>query len=77
MEDPYYPMGLYIFRSDGFHAGPMWLKDEAALDNAKPTIDNAMRERREIRITDPGDNMLFHAQNGRVLWPHPDPEKGN
>ncbi len=69
-EEAYYPMAGYIYRADGYHHGPKYLENEQELEEfMKDDVKNAMVLHREVRITDPGDRMLFHAENGVIKWP--------
>lgn len=67
---PLYPMRLYLYDASGRYGEPVVINSEAHLHSAgtKALVQVAMREGREVRITDPGDLLLFHAQGGKVLW---------
>ncbi len=70
MELPLYPMQVYIYNLDGTYGDPVQIDSVEQLSGpgTKMMIRTAMQEKREIRITDPGDSLLFHAKNGKILW---------
>lgn len=60
----------YIYRRDGYYHAPARIEDDQELqaylrDKAAP----AVRDGREVRITDCLDGLIFHARGGQVLWP--------
>jgi hypothetical protein len=75
------PWRLYVFDRGGYHRGgryfarkPMpanlgeshlWLTREAARDDAT----RALRQGLEVRITDAGDRLVFHAKGLKQLYP--------
>ena len=64
-----YPMLGYEYNQDGRYGEPRHIKNDGQLrcffvDVVKPAI----KEKREIRITNSMDEMLFHAKDGRVLF---------
>ena len=69
-DDPLYPMFLYIYEKDGMHGDPVQINSEAQLHDPGTVmiLKIAMQEKREIRITDPNDFLLFHAQDGKILF---------
>ncbi len=67
-EEPIFPMGIFIYDSEGFHRGATWVRDNKQLNAAAPGIARAINERREVRITDPSDRLLFHSYRGCVKW---------
>lgn len=70
---PDYPMYLYIFNADGMHNGKVTIKNEAELVRYMETdVKKAMWEGREVRITDVMDNLCWHAEHGKVVWPPAD-----
>ena len=70
MNDDGYPMRLYVYGHNGRHSGGTWLYTEAELHDAMTTVVKpALADKREVRITDSGDCMIFHAENGRIVWP--------
>jgi hypothetical protein len=70
------PWKLYIYGEDEFHSGGMWFRkgkaeypdEEITLQDAKEWADAAMRNKREVRICDGGDMLVFHSVNGVVLY---------
>lgn len=64
-----YPVLLYIYGADGFHRGSIPINSKAQLEIAfKTIIKFAINEKREVRITDIGDLMVFHSYNGCIKY---------
>lgn len=64
-----YPVLGYEYGPDGKYDKPRQIKTEGQLrqffnDVVKP----ALKEKREIRITNMSDEILFHVKNGKVLF---------
>ncbi len=66
-----FPLRGYLYDRDGLHRGGEWLEDEAALRQFMVEAEAAMREGREVRVTDALDQLVFHAEHGRIAWPPP------
>lgn len=65
-----YPLRLYVFDADGMHDGGKWLRSESQLSDAMAgPIRVAVEAKREVRITDTGDSLVFHARDGEILFP--------
>jgi hypothetical protein len=68
---------LYIYRADGlgyekrtyFARKVKYPDEEIDMEAAKSLCDNAVLMGREVRITNSGDFLIFHAKSGEVLWP--------
>ena len=67
---------LYIYGRDGYHSGAKWFRnkvkypdEEITSEEARKLVKEAMGKKKEIRITDGGDNIVYHAANGAVLYP--------
>ena len=72
-----YPMYLYEYGADGMHSGRQYINNDTELRAMMASVvTQAMREGREIRITDTGDHLIFHAEHGRVVWPTPEQMAG-
>lgn len=75
------PWKLYIFNVDGRTGKSQWFdrkpigntSREITAQNAKEQTALAVLERRQVKITDFGDILVFHAVDGKVLHPS-DPE---
>jgi hypothetical protein len=71
------PWALYIYGRDGYHSGKKWFRkgpmkypaEEITAAQAKERVAKAIREKREVRICDGGDMLVFHAQNGMIIYP--------
>jgi len=71
------PWKMYVYNNDGFHSGGMWFRkgkakypdEEITLQDAKVWADSAIRNKREVKVCDGGDNLVFHSQNGVTLYP--------
>jgi hypothetical protein len=67
---------LYIYGRDGYHSGCQWFRnkpkypnEEITTEQAKKRVKAAIAQRKEVRITDGGDMLVFHAANGVILHP--------
>lgn len=67
------PLFLYIFHRDGKHAGAMRFDARSGKDSARMQAERHVALNREVRITNCGDFLVFHAKDGKVLFP-PDAE---
>jgi hypothetical protein len=63
-----YPMRLYIYNADGTYGEPILIPDRPAFDAHNDAIRAAIRNKLEVRITDPGDSMMLHARLGHIIW---------
>lgn len=65
-----YPIFLYIYKHNGTFEEPLQINSHVQLEsiNVKLLIRVAMSARKEIRIKDIADELLFHAKDGRVLF---------
>ncbi|MGH9821649.1 MAG: hypothetical protein ACREDR_00100 [Blastocatellia bacterium] len=64
-----FPLSLYEYTRDGRYAKPVIIDSEVELQGVVKTIvQRAIDERREVRITDAGDFLVFHAFDGLVAW---------
>ncbi len=66
-----FPMSLYIYDEEGFHPGPILIYSEPQLRSPEIILllQDAIRREVEIRITDPMDFLVFHADKGIILFP--------
>jgi hypothetical protein len=75
-EDRQGPWKLYVYdHNSQFHRGGIWFREkpkypdeEITTAEAKERVDKAIRTRREVRICDGGDMLVFHAKNGAVVY---------
>ena len=71
------PWCLYIYGRDGMHSGKQWFRkgtvkypdEEITVEEAKKRVKKAIALKKEVRICDGGDMLVFHAANGKVLCP--------
>ena len=71
------PWKLYIYGRSGYHTGCKWFRrgpmkypdEEITFAQAKQRTEKAIAEKREVRICDGGDMLVFHSQDGVVLYP--------
>lgn len=70
-EAPLFPAFLYIYNKDGRYGNPVVIHSEEELNSAdiKLKIQTAINDKREVRITDPMDLLVFHSENGVILFP--------
>ncbi len=73
------PFKLYIYEPNSeYHRGGVYFmknpqypeEGEISTGDALALVEIAMDDKREIRITDSGDMLVFHAKNGKVLYPN-------
>jgi len=67
---PLYPMFIYIYNADGTYGEPIQINSEAQLKGPGTimVLRHAMQSGVEIRITDPGDLLVFHANHGKIIF---------
>ena len=69
-DDMSFPLRLYVYNAEGRHNGGKWLKNDSQLETAMTgPVKAAIAAKREVRITDSGDFLVFHAQGGRIVFP--------
>lgn len=69
MEDTIYPVLVYIYDEKGFHRGSVPARNRIELDAMfHGPVKKAIQEKREVRMTDTGDLMLFHTYKGCIKW---------
>ena len=70
------PYRLYVYRSDEIHTEgylvPRWQAEDVRDEEipwreAELRTEQAVTQRREVRICDGGDNLVFHAVDGEIL----------
>jgi hypothetical protein len=70
------PWKLYIYGKDHRHSGGVWFRkgkpkypdEEITIADAKVRSDYAVAKGLEVRICDGGDSLVYHSQNGKVLY---------
>ena len=70
------PWRLYAYEPDGFYRKAPWFRkgkakypdEEISLAEARNRAEKAIADKREVRICDGGDNLVFHAANGKILY---------
>lgn len=73
------PLALYIFREDGLHEGALHIAKETndgselSPADARFVAEHNMDAGREVRIANDADELVFHAKDGKVIYPS-DPE---
>jgi hypothetical protein len=72
------PFRLYIYGPDGLHSGAQWFRavpkypdEEITGTEAMVRALEAFGQGLEVRITDGGDMLVYHAKDGKVLYPQP------
>lgn len=70
------PWALYVYGRSGYHTGKLWFRkgpmkypdEEITVAEAKKRFDASTAKGLEVRICDGGDNLVFHSQNGKILY---------
>ena len=71
------PWRLYIYGKDGYHSGASRFSRTSTMDSENRTIPFEEAKDREhyatkggleVRITDTGDMLVFHSQDGKVIY---------
>ena len=69
------PFALYIYNLNSeYHSPPTWFMDkpkyegEITTEQARTIAKAAFMQGREVRITDGGDLLVFHAKGKKVLY---------
>jgi hypothetical protein len=67
---------LYIFGADGMHSGGQWFRrvpvyidEEISVSAAEALAEAAIARGVEVRVTDGGDNLVYHVKDGKRLYP--------
>ncbi len=67
---PSFPLFLYLYDENGRYGNPTEIADESTLEAAmRILVRDHIGRRLEVRIRNPADELVFHSQHGRVLWP--------
>lgn len=67
---PDYPLFLYLYNENGRYRDAVEIAGETELESAMAgQVRDHIRRRLEVRITNAVDELVFHAQGGKVLWP--------
>lgn len=68
---PIYPMKVYLFDENGKYTEPIILDNESQLNGVgtRTILQSHIKQGLEVRITDPFDNCLFHADKGKIIFP--------
>ena len=67
-----YPFFLYVFDVHGHYGERTRIGNDTELHAAFVSIKPMIAAGREVRITDSGDDLVFHAANGKIIWPTPE-----
>lgn len=69
-----FPAKLYLFDSAGKYdpRQVLTINDEKGLKASMPLVRAHIADGKEVRITDPMDFCIFHAQNGKIVFPRLD-----
>ena len=69
------PFALYVYDANGYHRGPQWFRDKPKYPDEEITTAQAHNrafaanaKQLEVRVTDPGDMLVFHCKDGKVLY---------
>lgn len=65
-----YPFYAYVYNPNGMHNGAVDIQNDVALKLMfDTTIKAAVAEGREVVVADCEDICVFHAKDGRVIFP--------
>lgn len=68
-------LGVYFYFSDGTHTPPVWFRrgpprsGDTTLALVKAWVEQWRLLNGEVRIVNPGDLLIFHAKDGKVIHP--------
>lgn len=69
-----YPFSLFVYDAEGKHGEPVDVPHQAALRILfEVAVAPAVSDGREVVITDCEDYAVFHAKDGKVIFPEPVP----
>ena len=71
------PWKIYVYDHMGYHSGGKWFRkgpmkypgEEIKAQEAKQRADKAIAAKREVRICDGGDRLVFHSKHGKMIAP--------
>lgn len=63
---------LYEYDKEGYHTGGLEISDNTLEMVFRTVVKVAKEEKREIVITDMGDDCVFHMKDGEILFPTPE-----
>jgi ribonuclease BN (tRNA processing enzyme) len=69
--DPIFPAKVWVFNLDGTYNKPYRVLEgvgELTVLLKEPAFKQFFKNGHEIRITDPMDNCLFHAKDGKIIF---------
>lgn len=67
---PNFPLFLYLYDEQGRYGNPTEIGNDAALETAMQImVRDHISRGLEVRITNLADELMFHSQCGKVLWP--------
>ena len=61
-------LGVYLYRADGTYIRAKWAKTPEDFRKMLPKIGKHLKKRLEVRITNSGDELLFHATDKGIEW---------
>jgi hypothetical protein len=74
-EDYEGPWALYIFGDDGLHSGKQWFAKTLIYPDEQITVEDAARlateaiaHKKEVRVCDGGDMVVYHAKDGYTTY---------
>lgn len=68
-DDDLYPILVYVYNKDGFYSHPVRVYNKTELAFIFETaVVPAINEKREVRMTDTGDLLVFHSYNGCIKY---------
>jgi len=68
MDDPLFPVLVYEYNTEGFYEPPVRMSEPQLQMWMRENLVKVLKEKRELRITDGGDTMCFHVQDGKILY---------
>jgi len=60
---------LYEYNKEGYHTGSLRISEDTLEMVFRTIVKVAKEEKREVVITDLGDDCVFHMKDGEILFP--------
>ena len=68
IDNSLFPVLVYEYNSQGRYGEPVRMTEPRLVLWMTANLKKILREKRELRITDTGDLLCFHVQDGKILY---------